>query len=34
MRQAFMSNEMAFVTYSKGMTACREERSTWGSWRM
>ena len=34
MRQAFMSIEQAYRTYSQGYGACRSERSTWGSWRM
>jgi hypothetical protein len=34
MRQAFMSIEMGFTTYSEGMTLCLTRRSTWESWRM
>ena len=34
MRQAFMSTEQACKSYSQGYDACREERSTWESWRM
>ena len=34
MRQAFMSTEQAYGTYSEGMTQCRSEHSTWESWRM